>query len=92
MTGSEMNHAQQQMAEKAAAMKAASAPAALIFAENMQPAAAAQYLGLSASLLAKMRMKDDPRTGPPFARIGKAIIYRRTDLDTWLASRVEEAA
>ena len=49
---------------------------------------AADYLNVSESLLAKMRMVDDPRDGPPYAKIGRLVIYRRLDLDAWLAERL----
>lgn len=90
-----MKHTQQTgFAEKAAAMKAEADPVDSIAAvpENMKPSEAARYLNISESYLAKTRMVSDPRDGPPFARVGKAIIYRRIDLDQWLASRIAEAA
>ncbi len=60
--------------------------------ENMLPKAAAVYLQISESLLAKMRMPSDPRTGPKFVKIGRVVLYRRTDLDEWLAAHVVSAA
>jgi predicted DNA-binding transcriptional regulator AlpA len=48
---------------------------------------AAEYLGLSRSSLRQGRMKDrNPLRCPcpPFYRIGRAIRYKRTDLDKWL--------
>lgn len=84
-----MKHVQEMPTGNAAAANAAPAS---VWPENMKPPIAASYLSLSESLLAKMRMKCDARSGPRFVRVGKAIIYRRTDLDAWLASRVEEAA
>lgn len=48
---------------------------------------AAQYIGLSASYLAKLRMGTGPKAGPKFVRIGpRAIRYRRADLDEWMNS------
>lgn len=42
---------------------------------------AAQYLGLSSSLLNKLRLTGG---GPVFVRLaGRAIRYRRADLDAW---------
>lgn len=93
-----MENRQAGFSAKAAVMRANSAhvaagcPPHVSPPDNMKPGDAARYLGLSQSLLAKMRMKCDPRTGPPFARVGKAIIYRRADLDAWLAGQVEHAA
>lgn len=50
---------------------------------------AASYMGMSASTLAKWRMWG---MGPDFVRLGKGrIVYRITDLDAFMASRVETA-
>lgn len=47
----------------------------------------ANYTGLSASYLAKLRMGTEPQTGPNFLRIGRrAIRYRRADIDDWMNS------
>jgi len=48
----------------------------------MTPKEAAQYLRSSASTLAKRRLFGG---GPVFVRIGKAVRYRRSDLDAWMA-------
>lgn len=49
---------------------------------------AADYLSLSASYLAKLRMDDAPQAGPKFLRVGpRAIRYRREDLDDWMLSK-----
>ena len=46
-------------------------------------AEAAEYLGLSASTLAKARCRGD---GPPFHKAGKRIVlYSTEDLDDWIA-------
>lgn len=50
-------------------------------AEWMQPEAAAAYVDSSTSTLAKLRLRGG---GPVFCRIGRAIRYRRSDLDKWL--------
>jgi len=48
---------------------------------------AANYTGLSASYLAKLRMGTEAHTGPKFLRVGRrAIRYRRADLDDWMNS------
>jgi excisionase family DNA binding protein len=48
---------------------------------------AAQYLGLHRSTLDKWRMD---RAILPFHRVGRKVLYLRSDLDTYLAScRVE---
>jgi len=50
----------------------------------MSPVEAASYVCLSANTLAKMR---SARTGPPFLKMGaKKVLYRRSDLDRWLAN------
>ena len=49
---------------------------------------AAQYLGVSCSFLDKARSEGAPggRTqAPPFVRVGGRCLYRRADLDTWVA-------
>jgi predicted DNA-binding transcriptional regulator AlpA len=52
---------------------------------------AASYLGLSPSLLNKLRLTGG---GPKFLRLaGRAIRYRRADLDAWVdASAVESTS
>ena len=57
------------------------------------PKAAGAYLGgnkaVAASTLAKYRVSG---TGPRFIRLnGKAIRYRRADLDAWLDERVRSS-
>jgi predicted DNA-binding transcriptional regulator AlpA len=48
---------------------------------------AAQYLGLSQSTLAKMRMRGGS-DAPPFVRLGARVVgYRVEDLNAWLESR-----
>jgi excisionase family DNA binding protein len=44
---------------------------------------AAAYLRTSPSTLAKRRLQGN---GPAFVRIGRAIRYRKADLDCWMAS------
>lgn len=50
----------------------------------MSPPAAADYLSLSTSTLAKMRCKG---TGPEFLRLGGAIKYTKAGLDDYLRKR-----
>lgn len=46
---------------------------------------AATYLGLSASTLAKMRLRGD---GPAYSKVGpRIVVYDVGDLDAYLASR-----
>jgi predicted DNA-binding transcriptional regulator AlpA len=52
----------------------------------LRVAQAAQYCGISASYLTKLRLRGD---GPAFVRLGRrAVGYRSEDLDQWLASRL----
>lgn len=52
---------------------------------KLRPPAAAEYLGLSASTLAKMRLRGD---GPIYAKAGpRVVVYDRADLESWLAAR-----
>lgn len=56
----------------------------------MKEAEAAQYLGLSASLLRQMRLAHPRATaphGPVYVKIGRAVRYLVDDLDAWLAMR-----
>lgn len=48
---------------------------------------AAQYLGLSASTLNKMRHQG---RGPRFLRLGGRVFYRKPDLELYLQSSVVE--
>jgi predicted DNA-binding transcriptional regulator AlpA len=52
--------------------------------KNIRVKQAAEYLGVSKSLLDKLRMGSD---GPRFFRLGRAVIYNTADLDSWLAER-----
>lgn len=50
----------------------------------MRAPAAAAYLQLSTSTLAKWRLRG---CGPPFSKLGRAVVYSTNDLDEFLASR-----
>ena len=50
----------------------------------LRPWAAAAFLGLSASTLAKFRWRGD---GPPFSKLGRAVVYAREDLRLWAEAR-----
>jgi predicted DNA-binding transcriptional regulator AlpA len=52
--------------------------------ENMRPAQAAQYTGMSVSTLAKLRMRHNRSGGPKYLKITGCVIYRRSDLDAWM--------
>lgn len=45
---------------------------------------AADYLGLSASTLSKMRIRGD---GPVFIKLGKVVAYDISDIDAWWKER-----
>jgi hypothetical protein len=51
----------------------------------LTPPEAAIYLKSSTSTLAKRRLYGD---GPSFTRIGRAIRYRKGDLDQWMAAHL----
>jgi predicted DNA-binding transcriptional regulator AlpA len=57
----------------------------IVQSETMRPPQAANYVGLSASTLAKRRLTGD---GPKFIRLSpRAIAYLRADLDEWLNAK-----
>jgi excisionase family DNA binding protein len=45
---------------------------------------AAKYLGLAPQTLAKMRLSGD---SPPFYKLGRRVLYKRTELDSWVTAR-----
>jgi predicted DNA-binding transcriptional regulator AlpA len=49
---------------------------------------AAAYLGLSPKTLETLRTRCG---GPPFLKLGRRVVYRKADLDTWLAARVRRS-
>jgi excisionase family DNA binding protein len=51
-------------------------------AENLRPDEAASYLRTSERTLARWRKQ---RIGPRWVRAGRSVLYRRQDLDGWLA-------
>ena len=53
--------------------------------QYFKPSEAAAYLKTSTSTLAKRRLYND---SPRFTRIGRAIRYRKSDLDAFMASNV----
>lgn len=58
----------------------------------LTPKQAATYLRLSHRTLETMRTRGG---GPPFAKYGDGrssrVVYRRSDLDAWIASRVRQS-
>lgn len=45
---------------------------------------AANYTGLSASTLTKLRLTG---SGPEYIKLGKSVVYDPVDLDAWLSSK-----
>jgi excisionase family DNA binding protein len=56
-----------------------------VLKQNLSPREAADYLNIGFSTVAKMRLKGG---GPLFCKIGAKILYRKSDLDEWLASKL----
>ena len=55
-----------------------------VFIENFTQNEAAKYLRRSPRTLEKWRVTGD---GPPFCRAGSSVLYRRADVDNWLANQ-----
>lgn len=52
---------------------------------KLRPPDAAKYLGMSASTLAKMRVRGD---GPPYSKVGpRIVVYDVDDIEQWLDAR-----
>ena len=49
---------------------------------------AARYTGLKKSTLDQWRSRGE---GPKFVKLGRAVRYRRADLDEWIDSRVQQS-
>jgi excisionase family DNA binding protein len=73
-----------QQSDNLKALEAASYPRL----DYLKTAEAANYLRLSQPTLERLRLSGD---GPPFAKLGKAVRYRRADLDSWLASHLVQS-
>jgi excisionase family DNA binding protein len=54
--------------------------------DYLTTAEAANYLKLSASMLAKGRVEGG--NTPPFIKMGRSVRYRRSDLDRWATERL----
>ena len=54
----------------------------------LRPRAAAAYLGILVSTLAKMRLRGD---GPPYSKAGRAVIYDTFKIDFWLRSSARQS-
>lgn len=53
-------------------------------AKNLRVPQAAEYIGVSKSLLDKLRCYGG---GPAYAKLGATVIYSTADLDAWVAER-----
>lgn len=51
---------------------------------NIRVREAADYVGLSKSTLDKLRCYG---TGPVYFKLGRAVVYRTSDLDDWVATQ-----
>jgi predicted DNA-binding transcriptional regulator AlpA len=56
----------------------------LVAHRRLRTRAAADYLGYAESTLEKKRITGE---GPPFIRLGRAVVYDTRDLDSWLSAR-----
>lgn len=60
----------------------------------MNASQAAEYLGISQSALAKMRMSETTKSSrmdgpyPAFVKMGRRVAYRQHDLDCWIELRL----
>ncbi len=59
-------------------------PAAADPEQKFNQNAAAAYLGSNPRTLEGWRVRDG---GPRFIKVGRRVVYRRRDLDEWLAAR-----
>jgi hypothetical protein len=56
--------------------------------EYLRRAAAARFISMSPAYLRKVAKLGQ---GPPFSKLGKSPVYRRSDLIDWVAARIEKA-
>jgi len=54
----------------------------------LTPQDAAEFLALSKSWLAKLRLTGD---GPPYVKLGRRVRYRFSDLEAWLHGQVRRS-
>lgn len=66
-------------------MQRSHAPAPDITPAALREPDAAKYIGLTPSFLRAARV--GRCDGPPYIRVGRAVLYRRDDLDAFLQSR-----
>lgn len=56
--------------------------------DNLRSSQAADFLGLSASTLAKKRVSG---TGPRYGKLGRTVVYRRSDLEAWVQENLRQS-
>jgi excisionase family DNA binding protein len=54
----------------------------------LKPKAAAEFLNLGQSTLAKLRATGE---GPPFRKLGRSVRYSRDDLQAWADAHVQSS-
>lgn len=59
---------------------------------HLRPKDAATYIGISASKLAKLRLRGNRAAGPAFVKLAGCILYRREDLDAWIEANLVKAS
>ena len=70
-------------------VKARSLPFGIIPTTVLRPPEASLHAGLAPQTLAKLRLSG---SGPPYVKIGlRAVGYRLSDLDEWLAKQVRSS-
>jgi predicted DNA-binding transcriptional regulator AlpA len=52
----------------------------------LRPGQAAERIGISGSTLAKLRLSPDSG-GPSFFKVGRAVLYKVSELDAWVEAR-----
>jgi predicted site-specific integrase-resolvase len=52
--------------------------------QSFDTSKAADYLGVSASILNKWRVYGQ---GPDFRKLNRRVVYRRSDLDAWMDTK-----
>lgn len=75
-----------QAAAEKAADKVAKAAVAELQREYFNTPETAAYLGLSTQFLEIARHKGE---GPPYIKLSRAVRYKKTDLDRWMAEHRE---
>ncbi|UWR33737.1 helix-turn-helix domain-containing protein [Sulfitobacter sp. W027] len=59
---------------------------------HMRVSQASAYSGVSVSHLAKLRMEVNRGKGPVYSKVAGCVVYRKADLDKWLADNLIGAA